>query len=103
MDGEGVAERMRGDWFGNVATLVGFLAGLFDGVFADVCTGNVALEQPLLGLRHTPPVAQAFQQFWGMTYRSFCPLPWSTRITIRGLSISAGLRRTASEMRRPAA
>src|SRR5271165_3901604 len=33
----------------------------------------------------------------------FCPFPSSTRITIRWLSISATFRRTASEMRNPAA
>ena len=48
MDGEGVAERMRRDRFGNTATLMRLLACLLHGVFADIGTCNVAREQPLL-------------------------------------------------------
>ncbi len=38
-----------------------------------------------------------------MTVRSFAHLPWRTWISIRLLSISATLRLTASEARKPAA
>ena len=46
----------------NAATLMRLSACLLHGVFADMCTCNAAREEPLLGLCHTPPVAQAFQQ-----------------------------------------
>jgi hypothetical protein len=38
-----------------------------------------------------------------IVYRSFWPLPCSTRMTIRLLSMSVGFRWTTSEMRRPVA
>ena len=43
-------------------------------------------------------------RLWAMAHkRSFCPLPCSTRKTMRLLSMAAGVSATASEMRRPAA
>ena len=41
------------------------LTCLFHGIFADVSPGNVARKEPRLGLGHTPPVAQTFQQLGG--------------------------------------
>jgi site-specific recombinase XerD len=43
-------------------------------------------------------------RLWGTAHkRSFCPLPWSTRMTIRWLSTSSVFKQTTSEMRKPAA
>src|ERR1700730_6915319 len=43
-------------------------------------------------------------RLWAMAHkRSFCPLPCSTRKTMRWLSIAGSVRATASEMRKPAA
>src|SRR5215469_4620493 len=43
-------------------------------------------------------------RLWAAAHkRSFCPLPCSTRITMRLLSTVGGVSATASEMRRPAA
>src|SRR5437879_379028 len=43
-------------------------------------------------------------RLWAAAHNlSFCPFPWSTRTTIRWLSVCAGFRWTASEIRNPAA
>jgi len=43
-------------------------------------------------------------RLWAAAHkRSFCPLPCSTRKTMRWLSIAGSVRATASEMRKPAA
>jgi hypothetical protein len=67
-------------------------------------------EEPLLQPRDPPVVAQHIEQFRRehdiaiprfREGRLLRPLPWATRITIRWLS--SEIRRTASEMRKPAA
>ena len=62
----------------------------FDIIFPTPATGSL--------------VADINVQGWeSITQRSFCPLPCSTRKTVRWLSIAGSVRATASEMRRPAA
>jgi hypothetical protein len=69
-------------------------------------------EEPLLWPHDPPIVAQRVEQFWRehdiavprlRGGRLLWPLPWATRITIRWLSSELVFRRTASEMRKPAA
>ena len=67
-----------------------------------------AMEQRMaaLGFGWTDVTAtQAYTRRMGerMTYRSFLPLPCSTRMSIRSRSISVSLSDTTSEARRPVA
>jgi hypothetical protein len=73
---------------------------------------EIAGEEPLLRPHDPPIVTQRVEQF-GREHdvavprfregRLLRPLPWATRITIRWLSSELVFRRTASEMRKPAA
>ena len=56
---------MRGDRFGNIATLMRPLASLLYGEPADVVADSIARKEPLLGLVHSPPVLKNFEQLWG--------------------------------------
>src|SRR5260370_39445513 len=56
---------MRGDRFGNIATLMRPLASLLYSEPADVVADSIAREEPLFGLVHSPPVLEDFEQLWG--------------------------------------
>src|SRR6516162_7456835 len=59
---------------------------------------------PALLARDAPPLMQYLKQEGErMTYRSFLPLPCSTRMSIRSRSISVSLSDTTSDDRRPVA
>ena len=62
MNGEGVAQTVRGRDFWNGTTAASFLTGLLHGIRADVASRNVTREKPLLGLFRSPPVTEDFQQ-----------------------------------------
>ena len=71
---------------------------------------SVAGEEPGLAGRHpsllareVPPLAQQLKKVGREHDRSFFPLPCSTRMTMRSLSISVSLSDTTSEARRPVA
>src|SRR5947209_8173902 len=102
MDGEGVPHRMRTDRLADAGDAPGLLAGELDGVSGDWLAGYVTHKEPPLRPHGPVIAAQCFEQF-GRKHNVPILLPCSTRTTIRWLSISLGLRRTASEMRRPAA
>src|SRR5882672_9424507 len=103
MGGKAVPQCVNADTFGNAGT--------------PCCQANdpvelartrmlppVARKQPVLTGRHpsllardAPPFAQYLEQVGReMTYRSFLPLPCSTRMTIRSRSISVSLSDTTS-------
>jgi hypothetical protein len=111
MNREGMAQRMRADRFGDAATKARLSAGMLNGVGGDRLA-EIPGEEPLLWPHDPPIVAQRVEQFWRehdvpvprlREGRLLPPLPWATRITIRWLSSELVFRRTASEMRKPAA
>ena len=57
-------------------------------------------RHPALLARNVPPFRQ-YRERERMTYRSFLPLPCSTRMTIRSRSISVSLSDTTSDARTP--
>src|SRR4030095_6376485 len=59
---KGMPQRMGRDWFGYPAYPARLLTGLLHGTLADVFTGKVAREEPLLGLFYVPPFPEDFQQ-----------------------------------------
>jgi hypothetical protein len=108
---EGVAQRMRADGFGDASTQARRSAGMLDGVRGDRLA-EIPREEPLFRPHNPPVVTQRVEQF-GREHdvaiprfregRLLRPLPWATRITIRWLSSEPAVKRTASEMRKPAA
>ena len=108
---EGMAQRMRADRFGDAAATARRSAGMLDGVRGDR-SAEIPGEEPLLWPHNPPIVTQRVEQF-GREHdvavpglrrgRLLRPLPWATRITIRWLSSELVFRRTASEIRKPAA
>jgi len=56
---------MRGDGFEDAGTPTGSLARLLHGALEDVPAGDIAGEEPRLGLLRSPPVAQDLQQLRG--------------------------------------
>jgi hypothetical protein len=108
---EGMAQRMRADRFADAGAKARLSAGMLDGVRRDRLA-EIPGEEPLPRPHNPPIVAQRVEQFWRehdvpvprlREGRLLPPLPWATRITIRWLSSELVFRRTASEMRKPAA
>ncbi len=61
MDGEGMAQRMGRDRFGNATQAMSLLASFIDGVPADMQVRKVAGKEPVLGSFPEPPSAQDLQ------------------------------------------
>ena len=102
--GEGVAQRMGRDGFRNLRNQTGLLALQLNRQLTDVLARKLAWEEPVFRLLHSPPGTQDLQELGeSMVYLSFFPLPCSTRMTMRLLSMAAGVSAMASEIRRPAA
>src|SRR6202035_4723984 len=60
-----VPKGMRGDRFGNPATLMRLLAGYLHRVAADATVDSITRKEPLLGPVNWPPGAEDLQQLWG--------------------------------------
>jgi hypothetical protein len=58
---ETVPKQMRRYRFGDTGTSARLLAGLLDGIFADVLASVVARKEPRLRPFHAPPRTQDFQ------------------------------------------
>src|SRR6266404_4514189 len=102
---------MRADGFGDAATKARLSAGMLNGVRGDRLA-QIPGEEPVLRPHNPPIVAQRVEQLRRehdvavprlREGRLLWPLPWATRITIRWLSSELAVKRTASEMRKPAA
>src|SRR6266849_1557891 len=102
---------MRADGFGDAGAKARLSAGMLDGVRGDRLV-EIPGEEPLLRPHDPPIITQRVEQFRRehdiavprlREGRLLWPLPWVTRITIRWLSSALAFRRTASEMRKPAA
>src|SRR6267142_6370050 len=102
---------MRADGFGDAGATARRAAGMLNGVRGDR-SAEIPGEEPLFRPPDPPIVAQRVEQFRRehdiavprfREGRLLRPLPWVTRITIRWLSSEPAFRRTASEMRKPAA
>ena len=104
VDGKGMAQRVRGDRLGDAGPAARLFAGVLHGEGRDRLIGDVAGKQEIFGWTARQYVLRTSSSLGeSITERSFRPLPSSTQMTIRWLSIAAGVRRTASEIRRPAA
>src|ERR1700721_2723144 len=68
MYGEGMAQRMRRDGFGNLTSGVGFLTCLLHRIPGDVPAWPFAHKEPVLRSFHTPPTPQDLQQFGRQHY-----------------------------------
>src|SRR5215471_10599062 len=113
MGGKAVPQRVNTDTLGNAGAL-GCHANEPVELAPTHVLSPVAGEQPGLAGMHPPLLtrgAPPFTQYIEissrlgerMTYRSFLPLPCSTRMTIRSLSMSVSLSDTTSDDRRPVA
>src|SRR6516162_11110620 len=110
MGSKAVPQRVNTDTLGNAGAL-GCHASEPVELAPTHVLSPVAGEQPGLAGRHppllargAPPFTQYIEQLGDrMTYRSFLPLPCSTRMTIRSLSISVSFSDTTSDDRRPVA
>ena len=104
VDGEGVPQRMRAYRLADAGDAAGFLAGEFDGASGDGLAGYVTRKEPPLR-PHGPPIgAQDFQQFRRQHHVAIFLALALIDPHYHSLAVDvAGLRRTASEMRRPAA
>src|SRR5207244_12429127 len=110
MGGEAVPQRMNADPLGDAGT-PGCQANDPMQLARTRMLPAVAGKQPGLTGRHPALLARDAPPFCNissrmgerMTYRSFLPLPCSTRMSIRSRSISVSLSDTTSEARRPVA
>ena len=94
VNGEGVAQRMRRDRLADAGPLTGLPAGAFDGERRDRLAGPVARKQPLFRASGSSSSPAACPTAWARASHSglsaLCPA--STRMTMRWLSIAAGLQ-----------
>jgi hypothetical protein len=104
MYGERVSQGMWRNRLANVAAPLRLLTDLLHGASRQGARGIQLGKSQRCG-RVTCHHARSSSSSLGesITYRSFWPLPCSTRMTTRLLSMSVGFRWSASEMRRPAA
>ena len=104
VDGKGVAQRVRCDRLSDAGPAPRLFTGVLHGKGRDRLIGDVAGKQEILRVDGRQYVLRTSSSLGeSITQRSFCPLPSSTQMIIRWLSIAAGVRRSASEIRRPAA
>src|SRR5262252_10389202 len=99
-----VPKRMRRDGFYEAGETMRLLAGCFNGVLRDRPIAATAREQPFFRADGSPVAAQNLQQ-----HRRQHHVPIFAAFALRdandhlALSMATALRRTASEMRKPAA
>jgi hypothetical protein len=98
MDGERMPEGMWGDGFGEACPATRVVTGLFDRAASNRVVGPIPGKQPEGRSAPAPPVAQHLEPFGREDHVAIrCPLPCSTRMIMRALSISRSRRFTASE------
>jgi hypothetical protein len=100
---EGMAERMRADGFGNSGAKARLSAGMLNGVRGDRLV-EIPGKEPLLWSYDPPIVTQRIEQLRREhDVAILAALALGHPVTIRWLSSEVVFRRTASEMRKPAA
>ena len=94
VNGECVPQRMGRDGFGNLASGVGFLTCLAQPPPGDVPVLAYRRERASAGVSPRATTRAEFPAVWARALRSdlSCPLPCSTRKTMRLLSMAGGLR-----------
>ena len=103
MSAEGMPERVRRDPRSETGGIGGGVAGAVELAVRDRQQGILAREQPALRAALQPPGAQDRDQLRRQQAVAILrPLPCSTRISIRLLSISLTRRATTSAQRSPA-